>query len=119
MSSFDLNFQILKVLASGDAVWDRCCGPNGNGISEATLLTELQILYPESNWTSVLLSVYLLTSQRQGRVKQLPLDSWYFNSAMNIVNPANKVYKVTGVPVCEPRSTCGCNGPNNMQLGVY
>jgi len=100
-----LNSEILRALSSRNAIWDRCCGPNGNGVDSSTLLTILQNQDPQSNWDAATLNSLLLLGQRQGRVKQLPSDVWYLNNAMILVNAGNKVYRGTSSAICTP---AGC-----------
>ena len=107
--SVQLTLEMLKILSRENAIWDRCCGPNGDGISATTLLTLLQSTYPESNWTLSILNDLLVLSQQRGRVKQLPEDSWYLNTAMNLVNPANKIYNSASSAICAIPTGCRCN----------
>lgn len=109
MSSVSLTLEILKTLSRENALWDKCCGPNGNGLSASNLLNLLQVTYPLSNWTLLTLEDLLISSQQRGRVKQLPADSWYLNTAMNIVNPANKIYSSASSAICAVPGGCKCN----------
>jgi len=116
MSSLQtLNTQVLQVLSANSALWDICCGPNGNGLTIIVLLAELIDRFPASSWTEDLLELILLTSQRQGRIKMLPPTeenneiTYYLFTAMNLVNPVNKVYQSTSGSICPVPSSCWCN----------
>lgn len=100
-----LTEEVLRVLVTGDARWDRCCGPNGKGMAAADILAALNQEFPASGWDQQLLDDIVFLSVRGGRMKQLPLDKWYYNSAMIQVNPANSVYRhVSPATICAPQS---------------
>lgn len=102
-----LRLQLVETLSSQNSIWDRCCGPNGQGISFSDLLELLQARYPESAWTEETLDSYIDSAKSQGRVKELPTNSYYMNSAMILVNQSNRAYST--VPgVCLPASGLGC-----------
>jgi hypothetical protein len=104
-----LNLEVLQVLSANNSVWDRCCGPNGNGLTSESLLTNLQIRFPTSNWTADLLSYILSLGQRQGRIKQLPNNVYYLNTTMILVNPTNAIYQSASSAICNIPSGCACN----------
>jgi hypothetical protein len=108
-----LNRELLRTLSQNDAIFDRCCGPNGNGVNFETLLAALQNSYPASAWTVELLSDLLLSGQHEGRIKQYPEDVFYLYNAMILVNVRNKVYRDTSAAICPCPSSCGCRGVNS------
>jgi hypothetical protein len=108
-----LNRELLRTLSRNDAIFDRCCGPNGNGLDFDSLLTALQAEYPATGWTIELLSDLLLNGQHEGRIKQIPENVFYLYNAMILVNIRNKVYQNTSAAICPCPSSCGCRGVNS------
>lgn len=104
MTTQQLNIEVITVLASENAYWDPCCGPNGNGISSADLLSQLIVAYPDSEWTEIQLKDILTGGIRRGRYKQLPEDVYYINQNMIRVNNSNSVYAVASNNICTARS---------------
>lgn len=104
---------MLQVLSANNSLWDRCCGPNGQGLSTQQLLAGLQSRFPDTGWTETLLSSVLVSGQRQGRIKQLPEDTWYLNTNMLRVNPANAIYQRASSAICGLPSGCACTGLNS------
>lgn len=98
-----LTSQILTVLNAANAIWDVCCGPNGNGVIFATLLSSLQTQYPEELWTSTQLSSVTLIGRRQGTLKEFTGSTFYLNAAMVQVNIRNEIYQVYSDKICGPR----------------
>ena len=95
-----LTREVLIVLNREDAIFDVCCGPTGSGVSFDALLAFLQTLYPLSGWDATLLDSTLSTGQRRGIFKQFPLDVWYLNAGMALVNPVNIVFQPTSSRIC-------------------
>lgn len=103
--------QILTVLSDNNAVWDRCCGPNGQGVPELELLDELQAQYPSAGWTLVLLDRKLNQGRQSGLIKwNTSNDSlmqrliYVFNNFAN-VNYTNRLY-LPFVPQACPQAPC-------------
>ena len=111
-----LNRELLRTLSRNDAIFDRCCGPNGNGVAFDDLLTALQTEYPTTGWSAELLSDLLLNGQHEGRIKQYPEGVFYLYNAMILVNVRNQVYQNTSGAICPVPKKCGscaCFGRNS------
>lgn len=112
--------QIIKYLCSIRAfVVDCCCefpapttnGQNTTGTSPpaGSLLTQLQVTYPGTNWSSVsTLVTLLLDGVRRGRFKRLTTTAgdefWYIDLFMVKKNYANKrfVSSCSAIKDCPP-----------------
>lgn len=113
MTASELNTEVITVLNTSQAYWDPCCGPNGNGLTSAELLTQLDSSFPDSNWTETQLSDVLTTGIRRGRYKQLPEDTYYMNQNMIRVNGANSIYSSASNKICMARA---CSKPYSVML---
>jgi hypothetical protein len=80
---------LLRVLLNRGSTWD-CCGAQGVGTLDSELLAQLQASDP--TWSLSLLQSLILTSKRQGRLKQIPNGELFINLLMVKVNISNQVY---------------------------
>jgi len=94
------NAEIITVLDQQNAIWQRCAGPNGNGLDFVTLLGAMQAAYPSTGWTSSLLASVLASGTSQGRYKEYPLNTFYLNQDMVTACPCNQVYQQYSSQIC-------------------
>lgn len=100
MTSVSYNSEVISTLSRLNALWQKICGPNGQGVSFENLLTHVQESYPESVWDEALLTDILLVGLREGRYKEFPENTFYLNTAMVQVNPRNQIYLPYSTAIC-------------------
>ena len=86
---------VLTVLCAAGAYWTSC-SVNPNGVTEATLLTELQTQFPNDGWTTTQLATILEYGARRGSLtacRTVDPITWYARSDMVRRNPQNEQYR--------------------------
>jgi len=92
--------QIITVLSDADALWNLGCGPNGNSMTFADLLVQLQTIYPENGWTDTLLTSIISWGKMGGSIKEFPEGEYLMNCAMVQVNQGNVIYVPFSPYIC-------------------
>jgi len=72
--------EILIVLTDKNAQWCKCF-PNGKGLLNITIFSQLVESWPDDGWSMSLLNDTLRLGSRQGIYKQAN-QTWYYNSCM-------------------------------------
>ena len=109
MSAFtdqDILFsQVITVLDAEDAVWDVCCGPNGEGTPQDDLFALLQVRFPEDEWDQELFDKMIRNAKRAGIVKEYANSTFFLNAGMVQVNHRNVRFQIYSNKICGPRPT--------------
>ncbi len=112
--------QILFVMCNHGFLWNPCSGPHNDGFTISGLLTELQQVFPDSNWDEADLEVLLLSGIARGLFKKRTVtendetsETFFANQNLLNVNPRNWIYEDVCPQLCAKKqcvkpSTLGC-----------
>lgn len=98
--------QILSVLCSFLFYWNPCSGPFGDGLTFDSLLSELQVRFPDNNWVAEDLETILLAGIARGLFKKRTVDeveTFFANQNLLNVNPRNWIYEDVCDHLCAKR----------------